>query len=58
MLVTPKYRATEDLQQHLKKSAVVVLHESVVCYCSSFDLNSEEWLGVSENLDSLINALC
>jgi len=49
--LAPKFRLTEDLQQ--RKSGTVVLHEQVICYCSSFDLHASEWNNISENIKTL-----
>jgi len=47
---------TEDLQLD-QASKVVILQEQVICYCSSFDLNYQDWLGLSENINRLMLAL-
>lgn len=31
-----------------------MLQEQVICYCSSFDLDSSEWLLLSENVEQLM----
>lgn len=44
----------DDLQlrpgQHQTKT---ILHETIICYCSVFDLNAEVWINTSENITRL-----
>lgn len=32
-----------------------ILQETIICYCSVFDLNHEEWISTSENISRLFS---
>jgi hypothetical protein len=44
---------TEDLAQH----NVVMLQESVVCYCSNYDLHASEWIDMLGNITLIASAM-
>lgn len=44
---------TEDLAQN----SVVLLQESVVCYCSSNDLHASEWIDMLGSITLLASAM-